>query len=88
MTWFPQFAYLPGRGTWEAITRVQAHVKAVQGLHQQWKYDAGQVKAPGIKRPLVYGGCQLFLDMTGAFDAMPREHLKEAFRDQPSRLVR
>ena len=57
----------------------QAHVKAVQALRQHWRYDASQVKAPGIKHPLLFGRCQLFLDLTVAFDAMPREHLQEAF---------
>lgn len=33
----------------------------------------------GRKKNLVFGGRQLFLDMMGAFDAMPREHLQEAF---------
>ena len=79
LTWFPQFAYLPGRGTWEAISRVQAHARTVQALHYKWRYEAGKVQVPGEEKPLVFGGCQLFLDMTGAFDAMPREHLQEAF---------
>ena len=30
-------------------------------------------------RPLVYGGCQLFLDLTQAFDHMPRASLQQAF---------
>ena len=80
LTWYPQFAYLPGRGTWEAISRVQAHARAVQALHHKWRYEAGKVQAPGETKPQVFGGCQLFLDMTGAFDAMPREHLQEAFK--------
>ena len=79
LTWFPQFAYLPGRGTWEAITRVQAHVREVQALHHRWRYDANKRNEMGTQRPLVFGGCQLFLDLTGAFDAMPREHLYSAF---------
>ena len=79
LTWFPQFAYLPGRGTWEAITRVQAHSREVSELHRRWRYDASQVNGHGGKRPLLFGGCQLFLDLTGAFDAMPREHLAAAF---------
>ena len=63
----------------KAISRVQAHARAVQALHHQWRYEAGKEKEPGAKTPLVFGGCQLFLDMTGAFEAMPREHLQEAF---------
>ena len=79
LTWYPQFAYLPGRGTWEAITRVQAHVRKVQALHHRWRYDANQRADERTTRPHVFGGCQLFLDLTGAFDAMPREHLYSAF---------
>ena len=79
LTCVPQFAYLPGRGTWEAITRVQSHSREVSELHRRWRYDAGQVNSQGGKRPVVFGGCQLFLDLTGAFDAMPREHLAAAF---------
>ena len=78
LIWYPQFAYLPGRGTWEAITRVTAHVREVQTLLARWKYDANSTVRGNKVR--VYGGCQLFLDLTGAFDAMPREHLWEAFR--------
>ena len=51
LTWFPQLAYLPGRGTWEAISRVQAHARAVQALHHKWRYEAGKVQVPGEKNP-------------------------------------
>ena len=80
LVWYPQFAYLPGRGTWEAIARVTAHVREVQTLLARWKYDANAPVNDRATRPKVYGGCQLFLDLTGAFDAMPREHLRDAFR--------
>ena len=79
LTWFPQFAYLEGRGTWEAITKVQSHSREVSELHRRWRYDASQVNRQGGKRPQVFGGCQLFLGLTGAFDAMPREHIAAAF---------
>ena len=46
----------------------------------RWKYDANAPVNDRESRPKVYGGCQLFLDLTGAFDAMPREHLWDAFR--------
>ena len=80
LVWYPQFAYLPGRGTWEAITRVTAHVREVQTLLAHWKYDANAPVNDRASRPKVYGGCQLFLDLTGAFEATPREHLWDAFR--------
>ena len=80
MVWYPQFAYLPGRGTWEAIARVTSHVREVQTLLARWKYDANASVNDRATRPKVYGGCQLFLDLTGAFDAMPREHLRDAVR--------
>ena len=89
LIWYPQFAYLPGRGTWEAITRVTAHVHEVQALLARWKYDANSTVRGDSGRPKIYGGCQLFLDLTGAFDAMPREHLLDAFRllNLPEELI-
>ena len=65
LIWYLQFAYLPGRGTWEAITRVTAHVREVQTLLARWKYDANSTVRGDSGRPKVYGGCQLFLDLTG-----------------------
>ena len=35
---FPQFAYLPGRGTRDAICRVVHHVQEVEQLSERWKY--------------------------------------------------
>ena len=80
LIWYPQFAYIPGRGAWEAISRVTAHVREVQTPLARWKYDANTAGNGREQKPRVYGGCQLFLDLTGAFDAMPREHLWDAFR--------
>ena len=57
-----------------------AHVREVQTLLARWKYDANAPVNDRATRPKVYGGCQLFLDLTGAFDAMPREHLRDAFQ--------
>lgn len=61
LVWYPQFAYLPGRGTWEAITRVQAHLRAMQQLTDRWKCEASKIRSPADKKPALYGGCQLFL---------------------------
>ena len=47
LVWYPQFAYLPGRGTWEAIARVTAHVREVQSMLARWKYSAN---APAVPR--------------------------------------
>ena len=70
LIWYPQFAYLPGRGTWEAITRVTAHVREVQDLLARWKYDANSTVRGDSGRPRVYGGCQLFWTSLGLL--MPR----------------
>ena len=77
---FPQFAYLPGRGTWDAICRVYSHVREVASMTERWRYNASrsELNAEG-PRPMLYGGCQLFLDLTQAFDHMPRSSLMQAF---------
>ena len=49
LLWYPQFAYLPGRGTWEAITRVTAHVREVQELLARWKYDANSTVLAALR---------------------------------------
>lgn len=43
---YPQFACLPGRGTWNAINRVTQHVREVQALLHQWRCDASKVRGP------------------------------------------
>lgn len=57
-----------------------AHVREVQTLLARWKYDANAAVNGRETKPRVYGGRQLFPDLTGAFDATPREHLWDAFR--------
>ena len=75
----PQFAYLPGRGAWDAICRVHKHAQEVRELSDRWRYHAGRLNRPEGARPTLYGGCQLFLDLTQAFDHMPRQSLQAAF---------
>lgn len=76
---FPQFAYLPGRGTWDAICRVFTHAQAVATLCDRWRYNASRRTEGEGARPLLYASCQLFLDLTQAFDKMPRSSLQQAF---------
>ena len=77
---YPQFAYLPGRGTWDATCRVFAHVQAVEQLRDRWRYNASYDAPPSAgRKPHLYGGCQLFLDLTQAFDHTPRDSLQQAF---------
>ena len=73
---FPQYAYLLGRGTWDAICRVFRHVQAVAQLSERWRYNASRIDSQftGTRRraPVVFG-------FTQAFDHMPRASLQQAF---------
>ena len=78
----PQFAYLRGRSTSDAIRRVATHVATSQhfyGLAHNTLYD---MKA-GRQKLSLGGGLQVFLDVEHAFDAVPRSLLSLALRRQP-----
>ena len=46
---------------------------------QKHLYNAGRLRVTEKGKPKLYGGCQLFVDLTQAFDIMPREALHTAF---------
>ena len=70
----PLFAYLPNRGTLEALNFVCAHCRHVRSLceansQSYWKRQASH--AP----PGTAGGFVFSLDMSQAFDRLPGAHL-------------
>ena len=73
----PLFAYLPGRSTESAIARVIQHCSEVRDLH------SGQVATVHTRRAHkrtsnICGGIQLAIDLSTAFDLVPREQLRNA----------
>ena len=77
----PQFAYLPGRSTGDALRRVSVHVACAQHYHSQAVRNLYELRA-GNHRLSLGGGMQLFLDVEHAFDAVPRHLLQEAMNRQ------
>ena len=78
----PQFAYLPGRSTSDAIRRVAVHVaKSLHHYHLAGHslYDMRE----GKDRLPWGGGMQVFLDVESAFDAVPRSMLEQALKKHP-----
>ena len=76
ITLLPIFAFVPKRGTLEALYFVCNHCRTVRTMCEAtnssyWKRSSSQ--------PLV-GGMMLSLDMSQAFDRLPRAHLAEGFR--------
>ena len=70
----PLWAYLPGRGTQEALMRVASHCRATRTLMQTLR-STPHARQRGPLRPKVAGGLQLFLDIERAFDLISRERL-------------
>ena len=75
----PIFAFVPHRGTEEALMHVFKHCRAIRHActHQAtsfWKRHAGFCQAP------LAGGALLSLDMSQAFDRLPRQHLLKGFQ--------
>ena len=73
LTTMPQWAYISGRGTGDALARVSQHCARVQNMMAHHSRRTPHVIADG--RPIlpVCGGLQLFVDLSRAFDAIPRE---------------
>ena len=73
----PIFAYVPARGTLEALFYVCQHCRDVRSLCESASpsYWRRQQQAP----PTLCGGIILSLDMSQAFDRLPRSHLRRGF---------
>ena len=74
---WPQFAYLPYRSTRDALLRASAHCREVRLLLEAQCRTIHATTSSQPRLPCV-GGIQLFLDLTRAFDALPRPVLYEA----------
>ena len=84
----PQFAYVQGRTLAQALERVLAHCATVRTLVQQQATTLHARREGG--RPLkIYGGCQLSLDISCAYDHVLRWALESALREAqvPESLV-
>ena len=68
---FPQFAYISGRSTGEAILRVIGHISRAQAFGRQVHASHHELKE-GKTRGILAGGFQFFMDVEGAFDNVSR----------------
>ena len=87
----PQFAYVQGRSTQEALRRVFHHCSQAQMRREQHVRNIHHKRAGLASTPLS-GGVQACLDMSTAFDIMPRSGLREALHEagvpeSPARLL-
>ena len=87
----PQFAYVQGRSTQEALRRVFHHCSQAQARREQHARNIHHKRA-GLKSAPLTGGVQACLDMSTAFDIMPRSRLREALHEagvpeSPARLL-
>ena len=73
----PQFAFWPGRSTTDAIARVMDHNRSVNGLLLA-QSNKILLQHSGQSRLACSGGIQVFLDLTQAFDCVPRDRLTNA----------
>ncbi|CAE7739424.1 unnamed protein product, partial [Symbiodinium sp. CCMP2456] len=76
----PQFAYVAQRSLSQALERVISHCAAVRTLVQQ-HVQTPHTRRQGRPNLSLYGGCQLSLDITCAYDHVPRWALEAAMRD-------
>ena len=67
----PQYAYLPGRGTEDALARVLRHCEAVRASCIVQQYPI-QHHAQGLQTVQLGGGLMITLDLSKAFDMVPR----------------
>ena len=74
---FPQFAYMQGRGTDAAIARVSTHCRLVREANRSERISL-HAHAAGMTRKQMQGGGQLKLDLSTAFDLIPRRKLLES----------
>ncbi|CAE7243260.1 Pol, partial [Symbiodinium necroappetens] len=67
----PQYAYLPNRGTTDALLKVHQHFEDTAALLASNRLDRFQQKA-GKQRLTCIGGFSLSLDLSSAFDGVHR----------------
>ena len=76
---YPQCAYVPHRSTSTALRRVYQHCSKVREMCFTQTYSLHAKKAGVQYRPLV-GGLQVCLDLSAAFDLLPRQMLEQAMQ--------
>ena len=74
---YPMHAYLPGRSIETAIVRVIDHCRTVRAMHRGQTANVHTRRAQ-IKQQHSVGGLQLAIDLTTAFDMVPRDKLFQA----------
>ena len=85
---FPGYGYVPGRGTADALRKVFARCHEIrEACHGQGHSVLRRFH--GQTAPSMVGGLQITVDLAGAFDAMPREHLLSGLLGLgvPSRVI-
>ena len=76
----PQWAYLPGRSTHDALMSVCAHMSQVRSLIQAHTNTLPQ-RFLGTKRPRMLGGISISLDVKKAFDSLSHTFLRDSLVD-------
>ena len=75
----PQFAYLKGRQVADSIDRVIAHCSAIREASKEHNRSVFKLHA-GRKDSTFQGGLQLSLDLSKAYDRMPRSRLLQSLQ--------
>ena len=75
----PQWAYLPGRSTADALESICAHLQAVRSLVQS-KSTALLQRYRGSQPTKLAGGISISLDIHKAFDSLSHSFLAEAMQ--------
>ena len=73
----PQFAYVASRQCLDAIDRVLSHCSRIRELLRDQHRNAWRPSASGVSHHAI-GGLQLSLDLTKAYDRLPRSLLRDA----------
>ncbi|CAE7661724.1 unnamed protein product, partial [Symbiodinium sp. KB8] len=73
---FPQFAYLTGRSTMDAIDRAMLHMWQTQNRTGR-QYTLHHRRA-GVKQHALLGSITLSVDLSKAFDSIARDHIRSS----------
>ena len=76
----PQYAYLPQRGTFEAISRAVNHCRTVRAMLSRYRRPH-EALAHKQQVPEVFGGLTIRIDLERAFDSLPRPELFQNLRE-------
>ncbi|CAE7299087.1 unnamed protein product, partial [Symbiodinium sp. CCMP2592] len=76
----PQWAYLPGRSTAQALESVCSHLHSVRDMLSKHSCSLLQ-RFQGHQPPKLLGGLSLSLDIRKAFDSLSHSYLEAAMRE-------